>query len=232
VQRWSGFGGHAALEGQEDKVSAAADAEFIEQVGDVEFNSALGDVELAGDFLVGEVFEKRIQNFLFATAQVGDRIRFEAAGLARKDGVHETGENGAWYPKAAGGDERQSAHQLVASFGVSEDAFYAKAKQRKAGGVLVLFADDDEASIGVAFENIGEQCASGLAGGVRIDNVDLCLGWFKRTEIGSESGFELLGDDFEVGFGQKAFELAQHERMRREQANRQLRTRTFSSHLR
>jgi len=168
----------------------------------VEFYSALGDVEFAGDFLVGEILEERIEHFLFSSAEIGDGIRFEAPGLARKDGVHEAGENGAWYPKAAGGDKRQSADQLVARFGVSEDAFHAEAEQREAGGVLVLFADDDEARIRVAFENIGEQSAGGLAGRVRVDHVDLGLRRFERTKIGSESGFELFGDDFEVGFGQ------------------------------
>ena len=179
MEESSRLGGGAALEGEEDEVSAAADTEFIEQVGDVEFYCALGDVELARDFLVGEILEKGVEHFLFAAAQVGDRIRFEAAGLARKNGVHETGENGAWYPKAAGGDERQSADQLVASFGVREDPFYAEAEQREAGRVLVLFAYDDEASIGVAFENIGEQGAGGLAGRVRIDHVDLGFGRFE-----------------------------------------------------
>ena len=96
----------------------------------------------------------------------------------------------------------------------------------------MLLADDDEACIGVTFENIGEQCAGGLAGRVGVDHVDLGFGRFEGTKIGSKSGFELFGNDFEVRFGQNAFELAQHERMRREQANRQLGTRTFSSHLR
>jgi hypothetical protein len=91
---------------------------------------------------------------------------------------------------------------LVACFGVSEDALHAEAEQRETGGVLVLFADDDEARIRVAFENIREQCAGGLTGGVRVDHVDLGLRRFKGTKIGSERGLELFGDDFEVGFEQ------------------------------
>ena len=75
----------------------------------------------------------------------------------------------------------------------------------------------------MALENIGEQCAGGLAGGVGVDYIDLSLGRFERAKIGGESGLELLGDDLEILFGQNALELAQHKRMRREQADRQLR---------
>jgi len=228
----SGVRGHAALEGQEDEVGAAADTEFVKQVGDVELYRALCDVELARNFLVGKIFEERIEDFLFAAAQVGDGVGFEPARLSGEDGVDETGENGARDPKASIGNERESANKLVASLGVGEDAFYAETKQGEASGVLMLFADDYEASISVALENIGEQGAGGLTGGVRINDVYLGFGRFERTKIWSQSGFELFGNDFEIGPGQKAFELAQHERMRREQANRKLGTRTFSGHLR
>jgi hypothetical protein len=67
-------GGHTALEGEKDEVSAAADAEFAEEVGDVKFYGALGDVQFAGDFLVGKIFEERVQDFLFAAAEIGDGI--------------------------------------------------------------------------------------------------------------------------------------------------------------
>ena len=189
----------------------------------MEFYGAFGDVEFAGDFFVGKIFEQRIEDFLFAAAEIGDGIGFQATGLTGKDGVHETGENGARYPEAAGGNERQRADELIASFGVGEDAFYAEAEQRKAVGILVGFADDDEPSVRMAFENIGEQRAGGLASGVGINDVDLSFGRFERAKIGSESGFELLADDFEIGLGQNAFELAQHQRVRREQADRKLR---------
>ena len=76
---------HAALEGEEDEVGAAADAEFAEQIGDVKFYGALGDVEFAGDFLVGEIFEERIENFLFTAAEIGDGIGFEAPALTSQD---------------------------------------------------------------------------------------------------------------------------------------------------
>ena len=218
-----GVGGHAALEGQEDEVGAAADTEFVEEIGDVEFYGALGDVEFAGDFLIGKILEQRIENFLFAAAEIGDGIGFEAARLSRKNRVNETGENGARNPETAGSDERKRADELIACFGVREDAFYAEAEKRKAVGVVMGFADDDEAGVGMAFKNIGEQRAGGLASGVGVDDVDLSLGRFERAKIGSERGFELLGDNFEIGLGQNAFELAQHQRVRREEADRELR---------
>lgn len=68
--------GHAALEGEENQIGAAADTEFAEKVRDVEFDGAFGDVELAGDFLVGEILEERIQDFLLAPAEICDGIGF------------------------------------------------------------------------------------------------------------------------------------------------------------
>ena len=70
----SGTWGHAALEGEEDEIGTAADAKFVEEIGDVEFYRAFGDVEFAGDFFVGKIFQERIENFLFAAAEIGDGI--------------------------------------------------------------------------------------------------------------------------------------------------------------
>ena len=50
--------GHAALEGQEDEVGAAANAKFAEQIGDVKFYGALGNVETAANFFIGKIFEE------------------------------------------------------------------------------------------------------------------------------------------------------------------------------
>jgi hypothetical protein len=197
----SGLGGHAALEGEEDQVSAAADTEFVEQVGDVELYGALSDVELAGDFFVGKILEEGVEDFLFAAAQIGHGIGFEAARLAGEDGIHEAGKNGARNPEAAGGDEREGADQLVAGFSVGEDAFYTQPQQREASGVLVLFPHDDEPSVGMSLENVGEERACGLTSGVGINDVDLSFRRFEGTKIGSEGGLELFGDDFEVGLG-------------------------------
>jgi len=188
----------------------------------VEFYSAFGDVEFAGDFFVGKILQERIEDFLFAAAEIGDGIGLQAAGLAGKDGVHETGKNGARNPKAASGDQRQRADELIAGFGIGENAFYAETEQGEAVGILMGFADDDESRIGIAFENIGEQSAGSLASGVGVNDVDLSFGRFERAEIGSESGFELLADDFEIRLGKNAFELAQHQRVRREQADGEL----------
>jgi hypothetical protein len=52
--------GHAALEGQEDEVGAAANAKFAEQIGNVKFYRALGNVQTAANFFIGKIFEERI----------------------------------------------------------------------------------------------------------------------------------------------------------------------------
>ena len=84
------------------------------------------------------------------------------------------------------------------------------------------FTDDDESGVRVAFENIGEQRTGRLTSGVSVNDVYLSFGWFERTEVGSKCGFELLADDFEIGLGKNAFELAQHQRMWREKADGKL----------
>jgi len=165
----------------------------------VEFYGAFGDVEFAGDFFVGKIFKKRIENFLFAAAEIGDGIGFEAARLSGKDGIDETGKNGARNPEAAGSDERKGADKLVASFRVGEDAFYAEAEQREAGVILMLLTDNDKTSVRVAFENIGEQSAGSLTGRMSVNDVDLSFGGFERAQVWSKSGFELFADDFEIG---------------------------------
>jgi len=120
--------GHgAALEGEKNEVGAAADTEFIEQVGDVKLNGALGDVELAGDFLVGKILEERIKNFLLATAEIGDRIGLQAARLIRKNRIDETGEHRARHPETAIGDKRQGADELLAGFFVGKNPLHTEA---------------------------------------------------------------------------------------------------------
>ena len=42
----------------------------------MEFYCALGNVEFTGDFFVGEIFQKRIEDFLFAAAEIGNGIGF------------------------------------------------------------------------------------------------------------------------------------------------------------
>ena len=88
---------------------------------------------------------------------------------------------------------------------------------------MVSFADNDEPRVGIALKNIRKKCARGLASGVRVDDIDLGFRRFEGAKIGSESGLQLLADDFEIGLGQNAFELSQHQRVWREQANRQFR---------
>ena len=121
-------GRHAALESQKDQVGAAAHAEFAEEVGDVKLYGALGDVEFAGDFLVGKIFEERVQNFLLAAAEICDGIGFETASLTRENRIHEAGKDRTRNPESAVGDEGQGADQLIARFRVSEKTFNTEAQ--------------------------------------------------------------------------------------------------------
>lgn len=187
----------------------------------MEFHGALGNVEFAGDFLVGEIFEKRIQHFLLAAAEIGDGIGFEPAALAGEDGIDEAGKDGARNPETAVGDKRQSADQLIAGFGVSEKTLNAEAQELIAVGVGMLFADDDEARFRMAFEKIGQKSAGSRARGVPVDYVNLRDGRLEIAHVWRERGLELLDDDFEWSLRQDAFELAQHQGMRREDANGQ-----------
>jgi hypothetical protein len=211
--------GHAALEGQENQVGAAADAEFAEEIGDVKFHGALGNVEFAGDFLVREVFEKRVEDFLLAAAEICYGICFQAATLARENGIDKAGKNGAWNPEATIRYERESANQLFAGFRVSQETFDAEAEKLIAVGVGVLFADDDQARFGMAFENVGQESASGGTGSVAIDNINLRDRRFEIAHVGGKRGFELFGGDFELRLRQYTFEFAQHQRVRRKNAD-------------
>jgi len=52
-----------------------------------------------------------------------------------------------------------------------------------------------------------------------IDNVDLRDRRFEIAHVRRERGFELLDDYLELRLGQHALELAQHQGVRREDAN-------------
>src|ERR1700686_3193488 len=106
--------GHATLERQKDKIGAAANAKLAEQIGDMEFYGALGDVQTAANFLIGKIFEERIENFLFTATQIGDGVGFQTATLSGKYGIHETGKKLTGHPKTAHGHQRQSAGELLA----------------------------------------------------------------------------------------------------------------------
>ncbi len=214
-------GGHAALKGEQDQIGAAADAELAEQIGDVKFYGALGNIEFAGDFLVGEIFEERIENFLLAAAEIRDGIGFEAAALTSQDGIDEAGQDGARNPEAAIGDERQGADELIAGFGVGEETFNSQTQKLVAVGIGVLFADDDQSSFGMSFEQIGQKSASCRARSVAVDHIDLRNGWLEIAHVWRERGFELFDDDFELSLRQNAFEFAQHQRVRRQDTDRQ-----------
>jgi len=198
----------AALEGKKNEVGTAAHAEFVEQVRNVKFHGAFGNVELAGDFFIGKIFEKRIENFLLAAAKIGDGIGLQAAALASEDGIDESGEELPGNPETSAGHQRERTDQLLAGFDVGEKTFHAESQKRKTVGFVVLFADDDEARFGKAFEKIGQKSAGGWLCGMSVDDVNLSFGRLQSTQVGSERGFQLLDDYFELGFRQNAFELA------------------------
>src|SRR6266850_2379549 len=222
--------GQTALEGKKNQIGAAADAELVEQVRNVELDRAFGNVELAGDFLVRKIFEERIEDFLFASAEIRDGISLQAAALAGEDRIHETGQKLARDPETSVGDQGQRPNQLLPGFDVSEQALHTETEKRKAVGIIVLLADDDQASLGMAFENIGQEGAGGGLGGVGIDDVDLGARGLEVTEIGRQRGFQLLNDNLVLSFGQNALELAQHQGVRREDANSQFGRSAFRSH--
>ena len=56
-------------------------------------------------------------------------------------------------------------------------------------------------------------------GGVSVDDVNLRLGWFEIAKIRSQGRFEMLYGDLELRLGEQAFELAQHQRVRRQDAD-------------
>jgi hypothetical protein len=213
---------HAALEGEKNQIGATADAEFAEEIRDVKFYGAFGDVEFAGDFFVGKIFEQRVQDFLFAAAEIGDGIGFEPATLTGKDGINKAGKYRARDPEPSIGDQRQSADQLIAGFRVREKTLNTETQELITVGVRVLFADDDQARLGMTFEKIGQKCACRRPCGMPIDDINLSDGRFEIAHVRRERGFELLDHDFEWSLRQDAFELAQHQGMRREDANRHL----------
>ena len=155
----------------------------------MKFYGAFRDVEFAGDFLVRKIFEERIQDFLLAAAEIGDGIGFQAAALAREDRIHETGQELARDPETSIGDQGERSNQLLPSFYVGEQALHTETEERKTVGIVVLLADDDQASFGMAFENIGQESAGGRLGGVGIDDVDLSARWFQVAEIGRQRRF-------------------------------------------
>ena len=69
------------MKGKKDKVSTPANTELGQQVRYVEFDGAFGNIQLAGDFLVGKIFQKRIENFLLAAAEICYGVRLEPARL-------------------------------------------------------------------------------------------------------------------------------------------------------
>src|SRR6266852_2661753 len=189
-----------ALKVKKDEVGTAAHAKLVEQVRNVKLHGAFRNVELAGDFLVRKIFQQRIEDFLFAAAEVGDGIGLQAAALSGKDGVNKSGEKLPRNPESSSGNQRERADQLFAGFYIGEKAFNAETQERKAIGLIVLFADDTEARFGKAFEKIGQESAGGGLRGMRVNDVNLSFGRLQGTEVGRKSGFQLLDNHLKLRF--------------------------------
>src|SRR5580698_7876032 len=133
-------------------------------------------------------------------------------------------------PDTTDRDQRQSAHELLASFHVGQQTLHTKTQQRIAVGVAELFADNDQASLRITLQNVGQQRAGRGTGGMRIDDINLRLRRFQIAKIGSKCGFKVLRGDLELRLGEQTLELAQHQRVRREDADRQFCGSAFRSH--
>src|SRR5437870_3353885 len=142
----------------------------------MKFHGPFRDVQLAGDLFVGKIFQQRIEDFLFAAAEVRDGIGLQPAALAGENGIYESGEKLPRNPESSAGNERERANQLLAGFHVGQKPLDSKAQKRKTVRFIVLLPDDDEAGFGIAFHKIGQKRTGSGFGGVGVDDVDLGAG--------------------------------------------------------
>ncbi len=94
----------------------------------------------------------------------------------------------------------------------------------------MLFADDDQPRAREAFENVCQERAGGLPGSMGIHNINLRLGRFEMAHVRREGGLELFADDLELRLRQEPLELAQNQRVGREQTNREAAGRALCAH--
>src|SRR5260370_2397736 len=220
----------AALKGKKNEDGTAAHTELTEKVRNVKLHSAFRNVELAVNLFVGKIFEQRIENFMLAAAEIRDGIGLQTTTLAGKDRINESGEELPRNPESSAGNERESADQLVPCFDVSEKAFHTETQERKAVGIVVLLANDNEAGLRIALEKIRQERAGGGLCRMSVHDVNLGARRLKGAQGRRKGGIQLLEDKLGLGLCQNAFELAQHQRMRREDANRQFGRSAFRSH--
>ena len=166
----------------------------------MKLHRALRNIEFVGDFFVGKILQKRIENLLLAAAQICDGVGLEAAALSGEDGINESGEKLAWDPESSAGNQRESADQLFAGFDISEKALHAKTQERKTIGFVVLLPNDDEPGFRMALEKVGQERASGRLGSVRVDDVNLSFRRLQSAQIGRECRLQLLESNLELGF--------------------------------
>src|SRR5260370_40834383 len=191
----------AALKGKQNEVGTAAHAELTKQVRNVKLHSAFRNVELAGNLFVRKIFEQRIENFLAVAVQIRDGIGLQTAALAGENGINESGEKLPGHPESSAGNEREGADQLVPGFDVGEKALHPETQEGKTVGIVVLLADNDEASLRMALENIGQERSGGGLCSMSVNDVNLGARRLKSTEVGRKGGLQVLENNLELGLG-------------------------------
>ncbi len=85
----------------------------------------------------------------------------------------------------------------------------------------MLFTNDDQPRIGIPFQDIRKQRTGSGLRGVRINHVNVGFRRLQVAQIRRQHGLQLLRHDLEWRLLQNSFKLAQHQRVRREDANGQ-----------
>ena len=85
----------------------------------------------------------------------------------------------------------------------------------------MLFANDDQPRFRIPFQDIREQRAGSGLRGVRVNHVDVGFGRLQVAQVRRQHGLQLLRHDLEWCFLQNSFKFAQHQRVRRQDANGQ-----------
>jgi len=65
----------------------------------------------------------------------------------------------------------------------------------------VLLANHDEAGLRVTLKNICQERAGGGLSCMRVNDVNLGFRRLERAEVRRKRGFQLFGDNFELGLG-------------------------------
>ena len=88
---------------------------------------------------------------------------------------------------------------------------------------LEIVSNDQQSSRSVMIEDVREERACCLTGGVSVHNVNSCPRNLKIAEVRGQHGFKLPGNDLITGICEYPAELFEHHRMRRQKTNLQIR---------